>query len=55
MPQIVWDELDERFFETGVSKGVLYVPVDGEYTTGFAWNGLTTVTQSPSGAEPNKH
>lgn len=54
MPELVWDELDERFFETGVSNGVLYTPVAGAYTTGVVWNGLTAVTQSPSGAEPNK-
>lgn len=54
MPELVWDELEKRFYETGVSNGVLYVPVAGVYTTGFAWNGLTAVTQSPSGAEPNK-
>lgn len=54
MAALVWDELDERFFETGVSHGVLYTPVAGAYTTGVVWNGLTTVTKSPSGAEPNK-
>lgn len=53
-PALVWDELDQRFFERGVSNGVLYVPTAGEYSMGYAWNGLTTVTQSPSGAEPNK-
>lgn len=51
MPEIVWDEMDQRFFETGVSNGVLYTPTDGVYSMGVAWNGLTTVTQSPSGAE----
>jgi len=54
MAELVWDELDERFFERGVSNGVLYVPAAGVYTTGVVWNGLTTVTSSPSGAEPNK-
>jgi hypothetical protein len=54
MPALVWDELDKRFFTTGVSKGVLYTPVDGVYSTGVAWNGLTGVTESPSGAESNK-
>lgn len=54
MPPIVWDELDERFFERGVDHGVLYTPVAGVYTNGTPWNGLTGVTQSPSGAEPNK-
>lgn len=54
MPELVWDALEERFFETGVSNGVLYTPVAGVYTSGVAWNGLTAVTASPSGAEPNK-
>jgi hypothetical protein len=54
MPELVWDALEDRFFETGVSNGVLYTPVAGVYTTGVAWNGLTSVTASPSGAEPNK-
>jgi hypothetical protein len=53
MPELVWDAMDQRFFETGVSKGVLYTPTDGVYSVGVAWNGLTAVTQSPSGAEAN--
>lgn len=51
MSKIVWDATGERFYETGVSKGVLYPVVDGAYTKGVAWNGLTAVTESPSGAE----
>lgn len=54
MPELVWNALEDRFFETGVSNGVLYTPVAGVYSTGVAWNGLTSVTASPSGAEPNK-
>lgn len=54
MPEIIWDELDKRFFERGVDHGVLYTPVAGVYTTGVAWNGLTNVTESPAGAESNK-
>lgn len=54
MAEITWDELDERFFERGVSHGVLYTPTAGVYSSGVAWNGLTGVTQSPSGAESNK-
>lgn len=52
MSKIVWDKIGERFYETGVSKGVLY-PQDasGEYGAGVPWNGLTAVTESPSGAE----
>jgi hypothetical protein len=51
MTRLVWDTVGERFYETGVDRGVLYIPVAGEYTTGYAWNGLTAVTESPSGAE----
>jgi len=51
MPTIEWDKAGERIFETGVDHGVLYVAVDGEYPEGVAWNGLVTVTESPSGAE----
>ncbi len=54
MPALVWDLVGERFYETGVDHGVLYIPDDqGVYSNGVAWNGLTTVTESPSGAEPN--
>lgn len=51
MSRLVWDKSGERFFETGVSNGVLYPFAEGAYTTGVAWNGLTAVTESPSGAE----
>lgn len=52
MPALVWDQVGERLYETGVDHGVLYIPdVSGAYATGVAWNGLTTVTESPSGAE----
>lgn len=51
--QIVWDATGERFYETGVDRGVLYVQDKlGLYPKGVAWNGLTAVTESPSGAEP---
>lgn len=50
--RLTWDKVGERRYETGVSKGVLYIPdSNGVYSTGVAWNGLTTVTESPSGAE----
>jgi hypothetical protein len=53
MSILYWDQLGQRFFETGVDKGVLYLPnVNGVYTNGVAWNGLTSITESPSGAEP---
>jgi hypothetical protein len=52
MPALVWDVVGDRFYETGVDHGVLYIPdATGVYATGVAWNGLTTVTESPSGAE----
>lgn len=51
---ISWDGLAERFFHTGVSHGVLYSQTAGVYDDGVPWNGLTTVTEQPSGAEPNK-
>ena len=55
MARLAWDQTGERRYETGVDHGVLYVydPNRKEYETGVAWNGLTTVTNSPSGAEPN--
>lgn len=54
MPRLVWDDIGDKLYETGVKMGVLY-PVDqnGAYSTGVEWNGLTAVTESPSGAEPN--
>lgn len=51
MPKLIWDDNGDRLYETGVKNGVLYVMNDGAYGTGVAWNGLTTVTESPSGAE----
>lgn len=52
MSKLVWDQIGERFYETGVKQGVLYVQEAGAYPKGVAWNGLTAVTESPSGAEP---
>ena len=53
MAKLVWDESGKRLYETGVEKGVLYVQGEnGQYQNGVAWNGLTAVTESPSGAEP---
>ena len=52
MAKLVWDQSGQRFYETGVSNGVLYVQDEsGAYPKGVAWNGLTAVTESPSGAE----
>ena len=54
MPALVWDLVGERFYETGIDHGVLYMPDEsGVYATGVAWNGLTSVSETPSGAEPN--
>lgn len=54
MAKLVWDQAGQKFFETGVSNGVLYVS-DGQggYLNGVAWNGLTSVAENPSGAESN--
>lgn len=53
MTALVWDDTGNRFYETGIEKGVVY-PMDanGDYPLGVAWNGLISVTESPSGAEP---
>jgi hypothetical protein len=52
--ELTWDNVGERRYETGVDHGVLYLPDNtGAYVEGYAWNGLTTVTESPSGAESN--
>lgn len=54
MTRIQWDQTGERRYEAGVDRGVLYErDPAGEYSTGVEWNGLTTVTESPSGAESN--
>lgn len=52
MSKLVWDQVTERLYETGVDRGVVYPQVAGAYPKGEAWNGLTNVTLSPSGAEP---
>lgn len=50
---LVWDQAGQHLYETGISKGVLYPQSSsGTYPLGVAWNGLTAVTESPSGAEP---
>jgi hypothetical protein len=52
MTAITWDGTGEKVYEAGVDHGVLYIPdTSGVYEMGYAWNGLTTVTESPSGAE----
>lgn len=51
MSRILWDQIGERTYETGVNQGVLYPQVAGAYPNGVAWNGLISVSESPSGAE----
>ena len=52
--KLVWDKTGERRYETGVSQGVVYpIQAGGLYSMGYAWNGLSGVTESPSGAEPS--
>lgn len=52
MAVLTWDQTGERLYETGVDRGVVYPMVSGAYPSGEAWNGLTNVTEKPSGAEP---
>lgn len=55
MAKIVWDAVGEHFYETGVDHGILYqINDNGNYVDGVAWNGLTNISESPSGAEPQK-
>jgi hypothetical protein len=53
MAVLVWDQVGEKTYETGVDHGVLYIPTAGVYSTGVAWNGLVSVQETPSGAEAN--
>lgn len=54
MPRLEWDKVSERFYETGNDHGVLYLQdTTGAYPLGVAWNGLVSVSESPSGAESN--
>lgn len=54
MAVIQWDKAGQRLYETGIDRGVLFIPdAAGVYTNGYAWNGLTAVSESPSGAEAN--
>lgn len=52
MSKLVWDQTGERRYETGIDHGVVYPQAGGAYPKGAAWNGLISVTKSPSGAEP---
>lgn len=53
MAKLEWDKTGERLYETGIDHGVLYPYATGAPGAGVAWNGLTSVTESPSGAESN--
>ena len=54
MSALVWDQVGERTYETGTKKGVLYPQATGgTYPTGVAWNGLTSVSESPDGGDAN--
>lgn len=52
MSKLVWDQIGERLYETGVDRGVIYPIIGGTYSNGEAWNGLSDVEENPSGAEP---
>lgn len=54
MAALTWDQVGTRYYETGVDHGVLYLPdSNGNYVNGVAWNGLSSVSETPTGAEPN--
>lgn len=53
MAALVWDQTSQKIYETGVDRGVLYPVSNNAYGAGVAWNGLTAVNESPSGAEPS--
>jgi hypothetical protein len=54
MAALVWDQTGQHYYETGIDHGVLYIPnASGQYVSGVAWNGLVSVTETPSGAEAN--
>ncbi len=55
MSRLIWDSIGEHFYETGVNQAVLYpVSTSGTYPSGVAWNGITSISESPSGADANK-
>lgn len=53
MAKLTWDQIGERFYETGIDKVVLYLESNGAYPTGEAWSGVTAINENPSGAEPS--
>lgn len=52
MSRLIWDKIGEKFYETGVEKGVFYPFKDGAYNGGVAWSGIISVSENPSGGEP---
>lgn len=54
MSKLVWDKSDERFYQTGIENVAIYVKSAGVYGTGVAWSGVSSIAESPSGAESNK-
>lgn len=52
MSKLVWDQINERRYETGIEQVALYKQVAGAYPAGVAWNGITALNLTPSGAEP---
>lgn len=54
MSKIKWDQLGEKTYETGIDHGVLYPQKNGTYPQGYAWNGITSISENPSGAEETK-
>lgn len=54
MARLLWDQVGEKTYETGTKQGVLYLQAsNGTYTNGVAWNGLTSVSESPDGGDAN--
>lgn len=56
MTRLAWNEVGERYFETGIDRGVLYLPDStGDYSTGYAWNGIVSIDETPGGGEPKTY
>lgn len=53
MAKLKWDQAGEKYYETGIDHGILFLQKDGTYPMGYAWNGLISVSENPSGAEDN--
>lgn len=53
MAKLKWDQAGDKYYETGIDHGILYPQKNGTYPEGFAWNGIISVSENPSGAEDN--